>query len=152
QKVKGSPTKECHSNEMSPEIRNRIPVNQQQAYEVVVNPREERRRMVGEQEDVFFYITLMNENYPHPPMPEGAEEDILKGMYLLTEAEGSGPRVQLLGSGTILREVEAAAELLREDFGVAADIWSVPSFTELAREGMAVERWNTVHPAETPRT
>ena len=141
-----------HSHVLSSVIPNCISYDPTYAYEVAVIVREGLRRMVGEQEDVFFYITLMNENYPHPPMPEGAEEDILKGMYLLTEAEGSGPRVQLLGSGTILREVEAAAELLREDFGVAADIWSVPSFTELAREGMAVERWNTVHPAETPRT
>ena len=94
-----------------------------------------------EQEDVFYYLTLMNENYQHPAMPEGAEEGILRGMYLLRGAENA--KVQLLGSGTILREVIAGADLLREDFGVEADIWSVPSFTELRREGMEADRWNT---------
>ena len=105
------------------------------------------RRMVAEQEDVFFYLTLMNENYPHPPMPEGAEEGILRGIHRLRE----GADVQLLGSGTILREVEAAADLLREDFGVDAGVWSVTSFTELAREGMEAERWNLLHPGEQAR-
>jgi pyruvate dehydrogenase E1 component len=108
--------------------------------------------MVGEQEDVFFYITLMNENYKHPPMPAGAEEGILRGMYLLREApSGEGPRVQLLGSGTILREVTAAAEMLSEDWGVRADVWSVSSFTELRRDGLEVDRWNMLHPLEQPR-
>jgi pyruvate dehydrogenase E1 component len=110
--------------------------------------------MVGEQEDVFYYLTLMNENYPHPAMPEGAEEGIKRGMYLLREsavaAEGK-PRVQLLGSGTILREVLAAAELLEADHGVAADVWSVTSFTELARDGIEAERWNRLHPTEEAR-
>jgi pyruvate dehydrogenase E1 component len=107
--------------------------------------------MLAEQEDVYYYLTLMNENYRHPPMPEGAEEGILRGMYLLQPADGDGPRVQLLGSGTILREALAAAELLGEDFGVSADIWSVPSFTELRRDGMEAERWNLLHPGEEPR-
>jgi pyruvate dehydrogenase E1 component len=84
-------------------------------------------------------------------MPEGAEEGILKGMYLLREGDGDGPRVQLMGSGTILREVLAGADLLREDFGVAADVWSVTSFTELHRDGMAAERWSRLHPTEDPR-
>jgi pyruvate dehydrogenase E1 component len=106
--------------------------------------------MITEQEDVFYYLTLMNENYQHPAMPEGAEEGILRGMYLLREA--SGAKVQLLGSGTILREVIAGADLLREDFGVEADIWSVPSFTELRREGMEADRWNLLHPGEEQRT
>ena len=88
----------------------------------------------------------MNENYVHPAMPEGAEEGILKGMYLLRAGEAERPAVQLLGCGTILREVIAAAELLEKDFGVAADIWSVPSFTELRREALEVERWNLLHP------
>jgi pyruvate dehydrogenase E1 component len=92
----------------------------------------------------------MNENYRHPAMPEGAEEGILRGLYLLEGAET--PRVQLLGSGTILREVLAGAELLRDDFGIEADVWSVPSFTELRRDGLDVERWNTLHPGEEPRT
>jgi pyruvate dehydrogenase E1 component len=121
-------------------------------YEVAVIVQDGLRRMVGEQEDVFYYLTLMNENYHHPPMPAGAEAGILRGMYRLREASGSGPRVQLLGSGTILREVLAAAELLESDFGVSADVWSVTSFTELRRDGIEVERWNMLHPAgSTPR-
>ena len=120
-------------------------------YEVAVIIREGLRRMIGEQEDVFYYLTLMNENYHHPPMPDGSEEGILRGMYLLRESEADGPRVQLLGSGTILIEVLAAASLLEEEFGVAADVWSVTSFTELRREGIAVERWNLLHPTAEPR-
>ena len=120
-------------------------------YEVAVIIQDGLRRMVGEQEDVFFYITLMNENYRHPPMPAGAEQGILRGMYLLREASGDGPRVQLLGSGTILNEVLAAADLLERDFGVSADVWSVTSFTELRRDGIEVERWNMLHPTAEPR-
>ena len=122
-------------------------------YEVAVIIQDGLRRMVGEQEDVFYYLTLMNENYLHPPMPEGAEEGILRGMYLLRDrVPATAPRVQLLGSGTILREVLAAAELLESDFGVAADVWSVTSFTELRRDGIEVERWNMLHPlASEPR-
>jgi pyruvate dehydrogenase E1 component len=122
-------------------------------YEVATIVQDGLRRMFAEQEDVFYYVTVMNENYPHPAMPEGAEEGIKRGMYLLREGSGpeGAPRVQLLGSGTILREVEAAAELLREDFGVAADVWSVTSFTELGRDGMETERWNMLHPADDPR-
>jgi pyruvate dehydrogenase E1 component len=120
-------------------------------YEVAVIIQDGLRRMVVEQEDVFYYITLMNENYHHPAMPEGAPEGILRGMYLLRTSSGDGPRVQLLGSGTILNEVLAAAELLESDFGVAADVWSVTSFTELRRDGIEVERWNMLHPFEEPR-
>lgn len=112
------------------------------------------RRMYAEQEDVFYYITVMNENYPHPAMPEGVEKDILKGMYLFAEGRAKSsrtPRVQLLGSGTILREVIAGAKLLEEDFGVAADIWSVPSFNELRRDALDAERWNRLHPEAEPR-
>jgi pyruvate dehydrogenase E1 component len=108
--------------------------------------------MIGEQEDVFYDLTLMNENYHHPPMPDGAQDGILRGMYKLSSGSGDGPRVQLLGSGTILREVMAAAELLAEDFGVSADVWSVTSFTELRRDGIEVERWNMLHPQETARS
>ena len=108
-------------------------------YEVAVIIQDGLRRMVAEQEDVFYYLTLMNENYQHPAMPEGAQEGILRGMYLLRDAgsvaSARSPRVQLLGSGTILREVLAAAELLEQDFGVLADVWSVTSFTELRRDG-----------------
>ena len=110
--------------------------------------------MCVDQEDVFYYLTLMNENYEHPPMPEGAEEGIRRGMYLFSAADelpDDGPRVQLLGSGTILREVIAAAGLLASDFGVAADVWSVPGFTELRRDGLDVERWNMLHPLDEPR-
>ncbi len=119
-------------------------------YEVAVIIQEGLRRMIGEQQDVFYYLTLMNENYPHPPMPDGAQDGILRGMYLLQEGTGDGPRVQLLGSGTILREVMFAAELLTE-FGVAADVWSVTSFTELRRDGIEVERWNMLHPMSDRR-
>ena len=103
------------------------------------------------QEDVYYYITVMNENYTHPGLPEGAEEGILKGMYLFKSGAKHKHRVQLLGSGTILREVIAAGELLEKDWDVSADIWSCPSFTELRRDGLACERWNLLHPAETPR-
>jgi pyruvate dehydrogenase E1 component len=125
------------------------------AYEVAVIIQEGLRRMVAEQEDVFYYLTLMNENYVHPPMPEGAQEGILRGMYLLRDAgspRSKKPRVQLMGSGTILREVLAAAELLEADFGVLADVWSVTSFSELRREGVEIDRWNTLNPlAKQPR-
>jgi pyruvate dehydrogenase E1 component len=118
-------------------------------YEVAVIVQDGLRRMVGEQEDVFFYITLMNENYVHPAMPSGAEEGILRGMYRIVESES--PRVQLLGSGTILNEVRAAAEMLRDDFKIDADVWSVTSFSELRRDGLEVERWNMLHPESDPR-
>jgi pyruvate dehydrogenase E1 component len=122
------------------------------SYEVAVILQDGLRRMVQEQEDVFYYLTLLNENYEHPALPEGAEKDILKGMYLLKKGPaGNGPRVQLLGSGAILREAIAAAELLRKDWGVESDIWSCPSFNELARDGQATARWNLLHPTEKPR-
>ena len=109
------------------------------------------RRMFKEQENVFYYLTVMNENYVHPAMPKGAEQGILKGMYLL-RAGGTGKlRVQLMGSGTILREVEAAAEMLQKDWNVAADVWSATSFTELRREGQDCARWNLYHPEQKPR-
>ncbi|HEX7599750.1 MAG TPA: pyruvate dehydrogenase (acetyl-transferring), homodimeric type [Polyangia bacterium] len=121
-------------------------------YELAVIIQDGLRRMVTDQEDIFYYITMMNENYAHPGMPEGAIPGILKGLYLLRESRAGAdrPRVQLLGSGTILREVLAGADMLENDFGVAADVWSVPSFTELRREGLAAERWSLLHP-EAPR-
>jgi pyruvate dehydrogenase E1 component len=129
------------------------------AHEVAVIVQDGLRRMYAEQEDVFYYITLMNENYEHPGLPEGSEEGILRGLYLLRPAGTGGEapaqdaaRVQLLGSGTILREVLAGADLLAADYGVAADVWSAPSFTELRRDGLAAERWNMLHPEEPPRT
>jgi pyruvate dehydrogenase E1 component len=122
-------------------------------YELAVIVQDGLRRMLTEQEDVFYYITVMNENYSHPAMPKGAEVGILKGLYKLAEgskAKGKTrkPRVQLMGSGTILREVMAAAELLEADWGVAADIWSAPSFNELRREAQDTHRWNLLHPTE----
>jgi len=125
------------------------------SYEVAVIIQDGLRAMVSEQEDVFYYLTLMNENYVHPAMPDGAQEGILRGMYRLRDggsARSRKPRVQLLGSGTILREVIAAAELLEQDWDVLADVWSVTSFTELRREGIEVDRWNTLNPvAKKPR-
>jgi pyruvate dehydrogenase E1 component len=100
---------------------------------------------------VFYYITVMNENYEHPAMPPGAEQAILKGMYLFREGSKKKLRVQLLGSGTIMREVIAAGELLEADWGVAADVWSATSMTELRRDGLAAERWNMLHPEVKPR-
>jgi len=124
------------------------------SYEVAVIIHDGLRRMVTEQEDVYFYVTLMNENYEHPALPEGAEAGILRGMYLLRPA-GSGaagaPAMQLLGSGTILREVLAGADLLAADYGVSCDVWSATSFTELRRDGLAAERWNMLHPEAPPR-
>ena len=140
-----------HSHLLASTIPNCVSYDPTYAHEVAVIVQDGLRRMLGEQEDVFYYLTLMNENYPHPAMPEGAEEGILRGMYLLRESKADGPRVQLLGSGTILREVLAAAELLEADFGVAADVWSVTSFTELARDGIEAERWNRLHPTEDAR-
>jgi pyruvate dehydrogenase E1 component len=123
-------------------------------FELAVIIQDGLRRMCADQEDVFYYLTVMNENYTHPAMPEGAEDGILKGMYLLRDGAaegGDGPRVQLMGSGTILREVIAGADLLRDDFGVGADVWSVTSFTELGRNGNAAERWSRLHPTEDRR-
>jgi pyruvate dehydrogenase E1 component len=121
-------------------------------YEVAVVVQDGLRRMFAEQEDVYYYITVMNENYEHPEMPVGAEADILKGLYAFRKgAAGKAPRVQLMGAGTIFREVIAAAELLKADWGVESDIWGAPSFNELARNGQDVERWNLLHPMEEPR-
>jgi pyruvate dehydrogenase E1 component len=123
------------------------------AYEVAVIVQDGLRRMVAEQEDVYYYITVMNENYEHPAMPEGAREGILRGMYLLRDAGAPGkkPRVQLLGSGSILREVLAGADLLAKDFDVESDVWSVTSFNELRRDGLDAARYNMLHPEEPAR-
>jgi len=122
------------------------------AYELAVIIQDGLRRMIGEQENIFYYITCMNENYVHPPMPDGVENGILRGMYLLQSGGEEQPRVQLMGSGTILREVLFAAEMLRDDFMVAADVWSVTSFNELRRDALATERWNQLHPEDEART
>jgi pyruvate dehydrogenase E1 component len=123
-------------------------------FEVTVILQHGTKAMMEDQIDEYYYITLMNENYTHPEMPEGAADGIVKGMYLLTDAgkpKKGELRVQLLGSGTILREAIAAAELLDKDFGVTADIWSCPSINELRRDGFDAERYNRFHPEAEPR-
>jgi pyruvate dehydrogenase E1 component len=141
------------SHVMASFIPNCVSYDPTYAYEVAVIMQDGLRRMIGEQEDVFYYLTVMNENYHHPAMPEGAQEGIIKGLYPLSKSAGKpgAPRVRLLGSGTILREVEAAVDLLAE-YGVAADVWSATSMNELRRDGLAAARWNLLHPAEQPRT
>jgi len=141
-----------HSHVFASAIPNCIPYDPTFAHEVAVIIHDGLRRMVANQEDVFYYITVMNENYGHPGIKPGQEEGILKGLYLLNEGGKENQlRVQLLGSGTILREVIAAADLLRDDWKVDADVWSAPSFTLLARDGQDVERWNMLHPADTAK-
>ena len=141
-----------HSLLMANMIPNCVSYDPTFQYEVAVIVQDGLRRMFAEQEDVYYYLTVMNENYEHPEMPAGAEQDILKGLYAFRKgATGTGPRVQLMGSGTIFREVIAAADLLKADWGVEADIWGAPSFNELARNGQDVERWNLLHPMEEPR-
>jgi pyruvate dehydrogenase E1 component len=141
-----------HSHLLATTIPNCVSYDPTFAYELAVILQDGLRRMFKDQEDVYYYVTLMNENYPHPAMPQGSEEGIRRGMYLFRDGGSKkGPRVQLLGSGTILREVIAAADLLEKDFGVTADIWSCPSFTELRRDGMETERWNLLHPTQAPR-
>jgi len=139
-----------HSHLMAGTIPNCVAYDPAYAYEVAVIVQDGLRRMVSEQEDVFYYLTLMNENYAHPPMPEGSAEAILRGMHRIA-GSGSGA-VRLLGSGTILREVLAGAELLSADFGVEADVFSVTSFTQLRRDGLGAERWNRLHPTDDPRS
>ncbi|HXX85783.1 MAG TPA: pyruvate dehydrogenase (acetyl-transferring), homodimeric type [Casimicrobiaceae bacterium] len=142
-----------HSHLMSATIPNCISYDPTFGYEVAVIIQDGLRRMYVEQQDVYYYLTLMNENYPHPAMPEGAAPNIIKGMYSLKAGDNKakGPRVQLLGSGVILREAIAAAELLRGDWGVESDIWGCPSFTELARDGYATSRWNMLNPTAKPK-
>jgi pyruvate dehydrogenase E1 component len=144
-----------NSHMMSGMVPNCVSYDPTFGYEVAVLVQDGLRRMVAEQEDVYYYITVMNENYNHPDMPEGAEEGIKRGLYLFKdgtrEAPGTGSCVQLLGSGTILREVIAAANILEQDFGVHSDIWSATSFTELRRDGADCARWNRLNPGEKPR-
>jgi pyruvate dehydrogenase E1 component len=142
-----------HSHLWSAAVPNCISYDPTFSYELAVIIQDGLRRMYVDQEDVFYYITLMNENYEHPELPKGSEQDILRGMYSFKKgaARSKAPRVQLLGSGVIFREVVAAAELLKKDWGVESDLWSCPSFTELARDGHDSERWNRLHPTEKPR-
>jgi pyruvate dehydrogenase E1 component len=138
-----------HSHVQASLIPNCVAYDPAYGYELAVIIHDGLRRMFAEQEDVFYYLTIMNENYVQPPLPEGSEEGILRGMHRIA-GDGSAP-VRVLGSGTILREVLAGAELLREDFGVESDVWSVTSFTELRRDGLAIERDNRLHPTRAPR-
>ena len=142
-----------HSHIIASTIPNCVCYDPTYSYEVAVIVQDGLRRMYGENEDVFYYITTLNENYPHGDMPEGAEDGIRKGMYKLksVEAKKNAARVQLLGSGSILREVEAGAALLADDFGIASDIWSVTSFMELRRDGLDADRWNMLHPTTAPK-
>ncbi|KTC95337.1 pyruvate dehydrogenase (acetyl-transferring), homodimeric type [Legionella feeleii] len=141
-----------HSHLMASTIPNCVAYDPTYAYELAVIIRDGLYRMYEKQENVFYYITVMNENYTHPEMPAGVEEGILKGMYLLQESgKKSKKHVQLLGSGTILREVIKAAQMLHDDFAVTADIWSVTSFNELRRDGLSAERHNRMHPNAKPQ-
>jgi pyruvate dehydrogenase E1 component len=144
-----------HSQLFASFVPNCVSYDPTYAYELAVVMHDGLRRMYVDQEDVYYYITLMNENYAHPEMPPGVEAGIVRGGYLLRDcglaADASQPRVQLMGSGAILREVEAAAGLLASEFGVASDVYSATSFTELRRDGLAAERWNLLHPEDEPR-
>ncbi len=142
-----------HSHLMAGMVPNCRAYDPTYAYELTVILQDGLRRMYQEKENCFYYITLMNENYSHPEMPAGVEEGIIRGMYCLAEGRNKRAKlaVQLIGCGTILREVEAAATLLREDFGVDATLWSATSLNEVHRDGQVCERWNLMHPEETPR-
>lgn len=140
-----------HSHILSGTIPNCVSYDPTFHYELAVIIQDGLRRMVQNQEDVFYYLTLMNENYSHPDMPKGSEEGIIKGLYSFSKSKAKGPKVQLMGSGVILREVIAAAELLEKDWGVSADVWSATSFNELRRDGLDAHRWNLLHPEDKPR-
>ncbi len=140
-----------HSHILAGTIPNCISYDPTFAHEVGVILHHGLKRMVEQQDNVYFYITLLNENYAMPGLKPGTEEQIIKGMYLLEEGAKKTPRVNLLGSGTILRESIAAKALLKDDWGVSANVWSCPSFNELARDGQDAERWNLLHPTDKPR-
>ncbi len=142
-----------HSHLMANMIPNCLSYDPTYSYELAVIIQDGMRRMYQDKENLFYYVTVMNENYSHPDQPEGCEEGIIKGLYLLKPTAAKKPKlkVQLMGSGTILREVEAAAELLKKDFKVEASVWSATSINQLTRDGQDCERWNLLHPEETPR-
>ncbi|GAB0152396.1 pyruvate dehydrogenase (acetyl-transferring), homodimeric type [Marinobacterium sp. BA1] len=140
-----------HSHLMAQMIPNCVSYDPTYGYEMAVIVQDGLRRMYQEQENRFYYITTLNENYQHPEMPQGAEEGIIKGMYLLEEGKDSDLKVQLMGCGSILREVREAANILRDEFGVEADVWSTTSINELRRDAQAVSRWNLLHPEEDVR-
>jgi pyruvate dehydrogenase E1 component len=135
-----------HSHVLSSTVPNCVSYDPAFAYELAVVVQDGLRRMFAEQQDVFYYITCMNENYEHPPMPADAQQGILKGMYLFRAGGRGKVRVNLLGSGTILRETLVAADILEKDYGVPADVFSVPSYSELRREALDVERRNLLDP------
>jgi pyruvate dehydrogenase E1 component len=138
-----------HSHLLSSTIPNCISYDPTFAYELAIIIQDGLRRMYQEQEDVFYYITVMNENYNHPELPKGVEDGVVRGMYKLPRPKGKkASKVQLLGSGTILLEVIAAQKLLKEDFNIVADVWSCTSFNELRRDGISTARWNMLHPDE----
>jgi len=142
-----------HSQVLAGTVPNCLSYDPTFGYEVAVIVQDGLRRMYAEQQDVYYYLTVLNENYTQPAMPKHAPDGIVRGMYLFQrgEANKKAPRVQLLGCGAIFREVIEAAELLRKDFGVESDLWACPSFNELGREARATTRWNQLHPAETPK-
>ncbi|MEH6650484.1 MAG: pyruvate dehydrogenase (acetyl-transferring), homodimeric type [Motiliproteus sp.] len=141
-----------HSHLLAAMVPNCVSYDPTYGYELTVIIQNGLKRMFADKENVFYYLTVMNENYQQPEMPQGAEAGIIKGLYLLEEGKKTAKKkVQLMGSGTILREVRAAAELLRTDFGVESDIWSATSFNELRREALDCSRWNMLHPEEQPR-
>ena len=140
-----------HSQIMAGNLPNCVSYDPTFSYELMVILQDGMQRMFKKQENVFYYITTMNENYSHPGLSKGQEKDIIKGMYLFQKAKKGKTKVQLLGSGSILREVIAAADLLEKEFKVQADIWSCPSFNELKRDGDEVSRWNLLHPDKKPR-
>ena len=140
-----------HSHVLASVVPNLLSYDPAYAYEVALIVREGIRRMHELQDPVFYYLTVTNEAYPQPALPPDAAEGVIRGIYRVRTAEGRGPRVQLFGSGAILNEVVAAQELLDECYGVAADVWSVTSYSELRRDAMDADRWNMLHPGEPPR-
>jgi pyruvate dehydrogenase E1 component len=138
-----------HSHISAATIPNCVSYDPTFAYELAIIIHHGMTRMYRDKENVFFYITVMNENYPHPPMPKNVEEGIVRGMYLLHSQPK--PQVQLLGSGTILREVIAASTILKTDFGITSNVWSVTSFSELRKDAQECARWNRLHPENTPK-
>jgi pyruvate dehydrogenase E1 component len=138
-----------HSHLLASTIPNCVSYDPTYAYELAVIVHDGMKRMFERQENVYYYITVLNENYVHPALPAGAEEGIVKGLYKLQARKDA--KIQLLGSGAILREVLAAGELLEADFGIAANVWSATSMNELRREGLDCARWNMLHPEATPR-
>jgi pyruvate dehydrogenase E1 component len=135
-----------HSQLMAAMIPNCVSYDPTFSYELAVIMQDGLKRMVENQEDVFYYITLMNENYSHPEMPKGVEADIIKGMYPFSTSKVKGEKVQLMGSGVILREVIEAQKILESDYGVSADVWSVTSFNELRKDALEIDRWNRMNP------